>query len=161
MTATMLPPDTREVPDRINEALFREVLAWIELHPERWDQTVWTGLSPCGTTHCLAGWTYVLSAAHPISYSRHHTGELLVPGGGTIKQFAKAELGLTEGEARELFFFTTVHVPGPENHGMGTYRAPTFADLCEKVEEVTGIRFKPAETTTHTMEPPGEVRDGG
>ncbi len=150
MTATTLPPDTPEVPDRINEALFREVLAWIELHQERWSQRLWSGLGPCGTTHCLAGWTYVLSAEHLIEYDID--GDLIVPGGGTVKQFAKVELGLTEAEARELFLYTTVMVPGPA--GMGTARPPTFAELCAKVQEVTGIRFKPAESAS-------EVGDGG
>lgn len=78
----------------VNEPFLREVLAWIELHPERWDQSVYRSL--CGTTYCLAGWAYVLG-----------TGEETWPDGAEfgIEETAADLLGLDLAQAAELFFF--------------------------------------------------------
>lgn len=121
----------------VNEAFLREVLAWIELHPERWDQREWVEHTACGTTYCLAGWAYVLGTGH--WFSDRDLMERL-----PVVPMAVELLGLTQDQARELFYFSTVLVPGRQNNGLGVARPPTFAELCAKVEEVTGVRFKPA-----------------
>ena len=46
----------------INKDLLRETLAYIEAHPEEWDQTKWL----CGTTACFAGRACLLSGDRPV-----------------------------------------------------------------------------------------------
>lgn len=113
---------------QVNEAFLREVLAFIELHPELWDQNDWMRETPCGTTYCLAGWACVL-ADNPVMDSATRRVDIPVE--------ATRLLGLTGQQAWELFGFAYVHE-------VGRYaRHPTFDEFCGKVERVTGVRFKP------------------
>ncbi len=122
----------------VNEALIREVLAFIQLHPERWDQRHYLKIEECGTVGCFAGWAAVLGVGLTV-------GEVDETGVGALnnrRQLAiNRLLGLSDGQFVELYGFTTVF----ETHDDGevTERRPTFAELCEKVEQVTGIEFKP------------------
>jgi hypothetical protein len=111
-----------------NEPLLREVLSFIEGHPDQWDPSVWVdGFwgDTCGTVGCLAGWTYLLGTPSPQPQPPAHQ----------VYQQARLLLDLTEDQALLLFGFTAVV------GGLGVPRKPTFADLLAKVEAVTGVRF--------------------
>ncbi len=119
---------------RVDEARLREVLAFIEANPEMWDQRKWA----CGTTGCLAGWTLALADNIPIRQV-----EATYPGGLQLESVAARLLGLDQYQVARLFYFTEVN-------GLGdTLRHPTFAEFCERVEEVTGVDYKPV---THLTE---------
>ncbi len=124
-------------PGGINEALLREVLAYIELHPESWDQRIWGRVHACGTVACLAGWTYVLTSN---DWGLQRWGQLNWDRSPSVFEvsgvaaYARDKLGLTDAQAWGLFHFGTDVRASP----------PTFAELCEVVEQVTGVRFKPA-----------------
>lgn len=120
----------------VNEALLREILTFIELHPERWDQGSWWDTGACGTTGCLAGWTVVL--ADPLFGPDQAWA--FDPLSCDIDFRARNLLGLSEEQAHELFFFTQVY-----DEDGNPLRRPTFRDMCERVERVTGIRIKPPE----------------
>ncbi len=107
------------------EALLRRALAGIEANPESWSQQVWL----CGTQACLAGW--VVAAAEGLSIVDLDRGPSLIP------FQARRLLGLSPPQASELFYFTFVRLAG------SIYREPTFADLCDRVFEVTGVRHHP------------------
>ncbi len=121
----------------LNEAFIREVLAWIELHQELWNQNTWHSPEPCGTAYCFAGWAVKLGT------------DLEVESLGTLALVRKAmELtGLSTAQASELFWYVAEPVEDPifESGYVGhqSYRKPTFEEFCAKVEAVTGIRFKP------------------
>ncbi len=144
-----LPPadsDLREELERfcrshgegVNEPFLREVLTWISLHQDLWDQRGWVTHTACGTTYCIAGWAYVLGTQEWFGRDNHRRIRSTLP----VYPVARRLLGLTPEQASDLFMFTTVVVPGKANNGLGTARPPTFAELCAKVEEVTGVRFK-------------------
>lgn len=118
----------------VNEPFLREVLAWIEIHPERWDQRFWLSSRPtCGTSYCLGGWAYVLgTGAEPLIFGPSHIDK------------AQELLGLNDYQAHDLFYFISV-VKGPDQDEEFSFRPATFADLCAKVEQVTGVRFKSRE----------------
>lgn len=125
-------------PDGVNEAFLREVMAYIELHPELWDQENWASVAPCGTSHCLAGWAYVLGTGkelwlNPRSMTVEPT-ELVVEAGKL--------LGLSVSQAVALFNFSVI--TAYDKYGYYVSRHPTFQEFCDKVERVTGITFKPA-----------------
>ena len=125
----------------VNEAFLREVLTWIELHPELWDQRGYVKHTAAGTTYCLAGWTYVLGTGDWFSVD----GRKRIKSREPVYETAQRLLGLTRQQADALFYYVTVYVPGPQNNGLGTSRAPNFAELCQRVAEVTGIVFKEPE----------------
>lgn len=110
----------------LNEALLRQVLIHIELFPQDWDQSRWA----CGTQACLAGWTVALSGK-PVDLR-----VLARIDGDAILALAKERLGLDATQAEKLFYF-------------GAYtQHPSFAELCERVEQVTGIVYKPTPALT-------------
>ncbi len=116
-------------PTEINEPLIRDVLAYIEMHPEQWNQNSWWLRGMCGTTGCFAGWTVVLG--HPAwgleRADEFHASRM------DVEYRAARLLGLTAAQAARIFYFTAVG----ERH-------PSFVEFCRRVEEVTGVRFKPA-----------------
>lgn len=116
---------------KVNEPFLREVMAWIKLHPERWNQQRWVNHTPCGTTYCLAGWAYVLGTGRTLT---EHSMK-----GDVIEEAARL-LGLTLLQVDRLFYYTTVHED--RGDGIGHARPVTYAELCAKVEEVTGVRVK-------------------
>ncbi len=113
----------------LDEPRMREVLAFLRLHPELWNQTHYR----CGTTGCLAGWTVALDEQKTMFELDH-----LAWGYPAIPMRAQELLGLTDEQAHELFTFTGLADPAVEN----AWRHPTFAEFCAKVEQVTGLRFK-------------------
>ncbi len=120
------PADWRSSTVDTNRLL--EVLAFIEMHPDRWDQTHYA----CGTLGCIAGWTVALHretdiALIPIVLS---TDVLRVP------ELAQELLGLTYRQARFIFGFLGVHDP------VAGFRHPTFEELVDRVRVVTGVDFR-------------------
>lgn len=73
----------------MNKELLLKVKAEILNQPERFDMSDWH--SPCGTTHCIAGWCEVIQKR---PYTRN----------SSAKQSAQADLGLTDDECKRLFF---------------------------------------------------------
>ncbi len=132
--------DDRNVDDRVpNEALIREVLTFIDLHQERWNQDQFLTRGECGTVGCFAGWASVLCEGeeldlaafdNPVSFAlfkrvqhnRYRVAEIL---GLSVHQFYK------------IYDFVNVHDPEESR-----LRHPTFRELCDRVYEVTGIRYK-------------------
>jgi hypothetical protein len=108
---------------RVNEPYVREVLNFIDLHQELWNQGLWTGESECGTTHCLAGWAVALTSPQDLA------DPVIIP-----KRAAEL-LGLNARQAAMLFFYEFDPILD---------REVTFTDLCEMVEAVTGVEFKPS-----------------
>lgn len=123
-----------------NVALLQRTLEMIELNPERWDQDHWVSTTECGTTYCLAGWAYVLATG--VEFDELHEPE------GIFEQ-AQAALGLTEQQAYDLFHFVSVFNDGPGEEEM---REPTFSELVDRVQRVTGYRYQPPLTTQWTVE---------
>lgn len=96
-----------------NVALLNQTLAYIEAHPQEWDQTTWH----CGTTACFAGHAALLDGAE-WAPANVPIGELVLARDddpdlnvlvldGTPSVFvddrAQRILGLTEYQATELF----------------------------------------------------------
>lgn len=123
------PPD----PSTVDEARLRAVLAYIEAHPESWNQGEWA----CGTSGCLAGWTVALDRELEI---RHVA---VTYHGSQVEETARKLLRLDPSQAAWLFYFTSVE--GDD----GEPRRPTFEEFCARVEQVTGVRYKPL---THLTE---------
>lgn len=125
-------------PDGVNEAFLREVMAYIELHPELWDQQNWANARGCGTAHCMAGWAYVLGTGRDLWVNSQtmtvEPTELVVEAGKL--------LGLSVTQAVALFNFAAI--TGYDEYGSYFSRHPTFQEFCDKVERVTGVTFKPA-----------------
>lgn len=116
-----------------NEPAIREVLAYIEADPTRWDQRQWATALECGTSHCMAGWAYVLNSGKswkPWDIDRNNEANIVA---------AAAYLGLGAWQAADIFFFTDLGVNGTYGY------EPTFPELCAKVAAVTGIVHKPLE----------------
>jgi hypothetical protein len=120
----------------VNEPRLRGVLAHIEQDQEHWDQYTYG----CGTAACLAGWAVALE-------NNWTMGQLFTVNqtGFSIRDRAQELLGLTRDQAHALFSFHTVVDASAPWGG----REPTFAEFCERVEEVTGVRYKPL---THLTE---------
>lgn len=98
--------DSEPIP---NLPLLRKVLDFISEQPERHDQALWgyEGLAPgeeCGTAMCVAGWAMYF-AGRPLR--REH-------GWGYGMEEAAELLGLTTGEAEELF----IHTCTPMRYGL-------------------------------------------
>jgi hypothetical protein len=49
----------------INVDLLKRTLAYIEAHPDEWDQSMWATTGVCGTTFCFAGTAVHLSGGRP------------------------------------------------------------------------------------------------
>ncbi len=131
------PLDQRR--SEINEPLLREVLAFIEMHQDQWDQGQWWRHGNCNTIGCFAGWTVVLG--HP-NWGLDRAWEF-DSNDIDVPEQATRLLGLTRGQAERLFYYTSVYAKDPID-GVYRTRHPTFADFCRRVEEITGIVFKPA-----------------
>jgi hypothetical protein len=82
-------------------------LAYIEEHPEEWDQGNWGVKNPCGTAGCLAFHVGRLDGA-PITWDRppdtSRWAYVERIGGKTPSNYARDSLGLSDGQAAALFF---------------------------------------------------------
>lgn len=47
-----------------NIPLLRDVLTQVDTVPGTWDQRCYVSFAPCGTAHCIAGWTLVRSGRY-------------------------------------------------------------------------------------------------
>jgi hypothetical protein len=119
----------------VDEARLQEVLAVLEANQHRWNQRSY--ISSCNTTGCLAGWTVALANEVDLA------GVLMV-GEAPISDQARTLLGFTHLQANQVFLFTQVADP---SEVCGS-RHPTFDEFCARVEEVTGVRYKPVEHLT-------------
>lgn len=104
-----------------------EVLAFIDMHPDRWDQTHYA----CGTLGCIAGWTVALDREIDIALLPN----LLAADVTRIPDLAAELLGLTGRQARFIFGFIGVHDP------LTGFRHPSFDDLVDRVRVVTGVDY--------------------
>ena len=96
-----------------NLALTERVFAYIQAHPETWEQRVWAAKTECGTACCFAG--HAVALAHPdaafdlpdddeddpTAYAVTLSGE---KDSRPIRSAAVDALGLNEGEAENLFY---------------------------------------------------------
>lgn len=126
-----------------NEAAIREVLTFIDLHRDRWNQDQYLGIGECGMVGCFAGWAMVLHAFG------EDVGDLLDRSAPEAmndvrrigSKFRLLDLlGLTTEQFNGIYDFVNVNDPG-----LGYFRHPTFEELCERVEQVTGVRYKNGE----------------
>ncbi len=149
MTTDMNTADLWSDPETgVNEAAIREVLGFIELHQERWNQTWFIDIGECGTVGCFMGWAALLHAREefdldvidkdPIGYLRG--AENLIMNKLEVRRF----LGLTVGQFSAIYHFLEVADPDPAT--AYRLRRPTFDELCERVAEVTGVVFRKPET---------------
>lgn len=92
-----------------NVALANKVMEYIEANPEEYDPTRWAIRNSCGTACCFAGRT-VMMTGWELIFGRHGDDDELTAAWCSqdgevrfINEVATEELGLTEGEADELF----------------------------------------------------------
>lgn len=108
MTAPVLDaPPSAPTP---NLPLLREILAYIDEHPEQHNQDWWAHAEEgCGTTYCVAGWAVHLrgysiewapfgDGEYQADYCRDVNGDRRLIGAAAMEL-----LGLTDGEATQLF----------------------------------------------------------
>lgn len=134
-------PPVLEPTRSVNEPFLRLVLAYIQQHPERWDQSNWATQTSCGTAYCLAGWAYTLTTGKRFD-------EAGVP--DSLVRVAQSRLGLNSDQAEALFYFTRVRKRRVTSLGRTRFitRHPTFEEFCKRVEEVTGVTYRPALVAT-------------
>ncbi len=135
--------EDRDVNDRVpNEPLIREVLSFIDLHRERWNQDQYLARGECGTVGCFAGWAALLSSTAELDLAEvDNPVSLALYKRGLDNRYHIAEiLGLGVNQYYRIYDFVTVH--DPEGNRL---RHPTFEELCQRVFEVTGIRYKNGE----------------
>ncbi len=119
---------------KVNEPLIQQVLTFIDLNRQRWDQDVFLKVGSCGSVGCFAGWALVLS----------QTGELEDT---TVENIAfRARYGYRRpdvmnilGMSARQFYAIYDLVVVYDEAGM---RHPTFEELCERVEQVTGVTYR-------------------
>src|SRR5688572_2759026 len=92
-----------------NKELFYRIADQVERHPETYDQSVYGEVTPCGTSHCIAGHAAAMSGCRPTVFL---DGSLL-PNGCVVTDAAGKKrdvdlvaaelLGIEHGEASWLF----------------------------------------------------------
>jgi len=94
----------------VNAALLRETLAYIQEHPESWNQRTWGMTSECGTVACFAGWAAMLTDANlrppaydPMIFQQFGSYPPWLIGSQFVDDFATTLLGLTEDQGVALF----------------------------------------------------------
>jgi hypothetical protein len=120
-------------PDRtLNVGLLWTVLEFLDMNPHRWTQDQYLGDRGGVIRGCLAGWALVFNAQDPPA------PRLVIAGmpGSEIYRTAMHALGLADWQAGALFGFMFVADPDGLRH-------PTFAELCERVNEICGVRYTP------------------
>lgn len=138
----LIDPDPRRLdtweptPDGpVNEPLIRLVLAFIEMHEERWNQDVFVSRSPCGTVGCFAGWALLLNEYDDLEVIDTNYSPLREV--ALTQNRARTVLGLSVDQFYRIFTFVNVH-----DKQTPDLRHPTFSELCERVKQVTGIDYK-------------------
>jgi hypothetical protein len=127
---------TRTVPDLPapgpDLVLADEVLAYVEAHPERWDQGVWLVRDgdTCQTSGCFAGWTAMLRGWRPT-----HRSNMSGLTGGVRN--AAGEIGDVDEVARDLLRLTWDQTCRLFDGGN------TLADLRQVVAELHGAPREP------------------
>jgi len=94
-----------------NIALLDEILDYIEIHPEEWDQSIFFNKTDCGTAFCIAG--HAVRLRMPPGWDFNWTGRLLSgvlvdlhdPKAAcvSVSSIAQRELGLSSYEADVMF----------------------------------------------------------
>lgn len=88
-----------------NMQLLRKVWEWVVFEAgkapssRQWDQGNFRGVDDCGTTYCVAGYVCLVQGHEWFS----PTADARLSDGRMVYDVAKAELGLTNPEAHELF----------------------------------------------------------
>ena len=80
----------------INKELLQLTLNTIKANPKHWNQGKWH----CGTTHCFAGFAYLLHMGLPLTTDEYDLGEDVILATKTI---AVKILGITYYQANILF----------------------------------------------------------
>lgn len=108
-----------------DEQRIRAVMAWLKQNPQRLDMRHY--ISDCGTTGCLAGWTYLLA-----------TGKTKIEN-VDVEDFAGDWLGLDDAQQTEIFYYLRTcgdwHMCDDRRHDVA------YSDLERRVQQVTGVRF--------------------
>jgi hypothetical protein len=126
----------------LNAGRLLEVLAYIDKHPDRWNQEFYA----CQTVGCMGGWTVALHqevdiALLPLALNMNGQGAASVPA------LAQELLGLTAVQVPFLFGFLQVYDPA-----IATRRHPTFDELVDRVRMVTGVDYR-----ARHVDPPADV----
>lgn len=88
-----------------NLPLLRKALDWAELEAKKprresqWNQAMWLSETDCGTAYCIAGYVAHITA----DINRDDGIGMTTLSGVLIPRHATRELGLTNGEAAQLF----------------------------------------------------------
>ncbi len=143
------------------------VLAYIEAHPELWNQNTYLG-----ERACVGGLTVALElevAPGLVSRTLALRG-VVTDQPAHVLHLAKELLGLSIGQAVCIFAYTRVRLPGaPQSAYMSpqaqsllglTHRHPTFGELVDRVRLVTGVDYfarKPPTADQSALEPPVAV----
>lgn len=126
-------------PDRrVNAGLLRQVLEFIEANPHRWNQHYYIGEHGGSVCGCVAGWALVFAGEPRIPRALFAA---MAP--DEIYRRARAALGLADWQAGALFGFLSVRVGSGD--GGEVLRHPTFSELCQRVFDITGVRYTPRE----------------
>lgn len=86
---------------RPNIKLLKKVRKYILKHPERYNQNIWRGRNPCGTTACIAGATII--CAYPRLIGATLLNYLADTDASRIPRIAAQKLGLNQWESTRLF----------------------------------------------------------
>lgn len=120
---------------QLNKPFLCEVLHHIETHQKQWSQSSWVDETASVTTYCFAGWAYVLGTGEHF----FNVDDLVLGATRPLAATAAQLLGLTGEQAARIFFYLRKRYPrNPDGWG-----PITFADLCRRVYEVTGFRYRP------------------
>lgn len=119
----------------LNTDLLRKTLQHIEKHPEQWNQVQWVAGSPLKPTMCFAARAYTIGTRETLT----SVGGLIVGNSRPIAQTAARLLGFTEQQVLRVFFY--VRRPSTLNRALWSHI--TFADLCARIEQMTGYRYEP------------------
>lgn len=116
----------------LNATLLLEVLAFLDRNPQRWTQHRYLAEVDGHLVGCVAGWAVVMGG---VDFGDPNF-ILSAKDGIELHRLGREVLGLSEFQAGAVFGFT---------HGFdpGTVRHPTFGELCDRVFEVTHIRYTP------------------
>lgn len=117
----------------VNVSLLLDVLAFLDRNPRRWTQHRYLSEVDGHLVGCVAGWAVVLGgvAATPDFI-------LSTRDGIELHRMAAEVLGFTEFQAGAVFGYTHA-----DSTDLGLVRHPTFAELCDRIFEVTHVRYTP------------------
>lgn len=103
------PKPTFGTVDTINFLELDAIVAYIEAHPEEWDQSYWAAKTACGTAYCIAGFAVIGAGAKPLFRNGYESTDAIFcsfPGSSEeylISELAQEVLRLDESQSDHLF----------------------------------------------------------